>query len=155
MSSLTTAPTYGSTVVFDTFWKFAAERQRIYEKRVKGQPAPWTTDKILQDYKFTNPFRACDRVSQYLIRNVIYEPTASTDAEEIVFRILLFKLFPRGNICGTCLGFRPGKHLTSSFTRKPGTMLRSKASKFGMPRTSKIKRSSPSFRLSTNGTWRW
>jgi hypothetical protein len=28
-----------------------------------------------------------------LIREVIYEPSASTDAEEVVFRILLFKLF--------------------------------------------------------------
>jgi alpha-glutamyl/putrescinyl thymine pyrophosphorylase clade 1 len=32
-------------------------------------------------------------VSQFLIREVIYEPSASTHAEEVVFRILLFKLF--------------------------------------------------------------
>ena len=79
--------------MFTSYWKFAAERQRIFEKRLAGQPEPWTKDPILQAHKFTNVFRACDRVSQYLIREVIYEPAASTDAEETVFRILLFKLF--------------------------------------------------------------
>src|SRR5258707_13695868 len=93
MSSLPTAATAPWTIVFETYWKFAGERQRIYEKRVNGQPAPWTTDPILQSHKFTNPFRAADRVSQFLIKEVIYEPTASTHPEEVVFRILLFKLF--------------------------------------------------------------
>jgi hypothetical protein len=93
MSSLLTEAADPCTIVFDTYWKFAAERQRIYEKRVRGEPPPWTTDPILLAHKFTNPFRAADRVSQYLIREVIYKPTASMDAEEVVFRILLFKLF--------------------------------------------------------------
>jgi len=82
-----------STIVFDTYWKFAAERYRIYEKRLRGQGQPWTTDPILNAYKFTNVFRACDRVSQFLLKEVIYEPSASTRPEEVVFRILLFKLF--------------------------------------------------------------
>jgi len=81
------------TVVFETYWRFAAERQRIFEKRLAGDPQPWTTDPILSAHKFTNVFRVCDRVSQFLIREVIYEASASTDAEETVFRILLFKLF--------------------------------------------------------------
>src|SRR6516162_6634497 len=81
------------TLVFDTCWKLAAERYRIYEKRLRGEPPPWNNDRILQEHKFTNVFRACDRVSQYLIREVIYNPDASTDAEEVVFQILLFKLF--------------------------------------------------------------
>ncbi len=93
MSSLPTATPSPWTIVFETYWKFATERPRIYEKRVKGEPQPWTADPILLAHKFTNPFRAADRTSQYLIREVIYEPTASTDAEEVVFRILLFKLF--------------------------------------------------------------
>jgi alpha-glutamyl/putrescinyl thymine pyrophosphorylase clade 1 len=82
-----------ATIVFDSYWRFAAERQRVYEKRLRGESQPWTADPILRQYKFTNPFRATDRVSQFVIRHVIYEPTASTDAEEVVFRILLFKLF--------------------------------------------------------------
>jgi hypothetical protein len=81
------------TVVFQTYWEFASERHRVYEQRLAGTPQPWTNDTILQQYKFTNAFRACDRVSQYLLREVIYEPTASQHPEEVVFRILLFKLF--------------------------------------------------------------
>lgn len=79
------------TVVYDTYWRFAAERQRIFFRRALGEPYPWTSDVILTKHKFTNAYRASDRVSQYLIRNVIYsgDPTA----EEVVFRILLFKFF--------------------------------------------------------------
>ena len=35
-------------------------------------PAPWTEDAILARYRFTNPWRASDRASQFLIRDVIY-----------------------------------------------------------------------------------
>jgi alpha-glutamyl/putrescinyl thymine pyrophosphorylase clade 1 len=62
-------------------------------KTVKRELPAWTTDAILRQYKFTNVFRACDRMSQFLIRDVIYEPSASTRPKEVVFRILLFKLF--------------------------------------------------------------
>ncbi len=79
------------TVVFDTYWKFATERQRVYFKRLNGSPFPWTKDKILVEHKFTNAYRACDRVSQYLIKNVIY--TGPQDINEIFFRTILFKLF--------------------------------------------------------------
>jgi len=79
------------TEVFDTYWRFAAERQSIFFKRLKGEMAPWTTDQILQNYKFTNAYRASDRVSQYLIRHVIYEGDDSP--EEVFFRIILFKTF--------------------------------------------------------------
>ena len=39
---------------------------------MNNKSAPWTSDYILQTYKFTNTYRASDRVSQYLINNVIY-----------------------------------------------------------------------------------
>jgi len=80
------------TVIFDTYWRFAVERQAIFFRRMKGSPGPvWTEDSILQAYKFTNAYRASDRVSQYLIREVIYEGDESP--EELFFRIMLFKLF--------------------------------------------------------------
>ena len=55
----------------------------------------WTlvSSKLHREYKFTNTYRASDRVSQYLIRNVIYEGAQS--AEEVFFRTILFKLFNR------------------------------------------------------------
>ena len=81
------------TEVFDTYWRFAAERQMIFFRRLEGAAFPWTQDAILQRYKFTNAYRASDRVSQYLIRNVIYRGDQS--AEEVFFRILLFKIFNR------------------------------------------------------------
>jgi len=80
-----------TTPVFDAYWHFAAERQHIFHRRVRGEPAPWTDDPVLAAHRFTNAYRAADRVSQYLIRHVAYEGDQS--AEEVVFRVLLFKLF--------------------------------------------------------------
>jgi hypothetical protein len=79
------------TVVFNTYWRFAAERQEIFFNRFYGKPRPWTEDPILDRYKFTNAYRASDRVSQYLIRRVIYR--GSQAPRELFFRIILFKLF--------------------------------------------------------------
>lgn len=81
------------TEVYDTYWKFAAERQAIFFKRFSRQPAPWTNDPILQRFKFTNAYRASDRVSQYLIQHVIYKGDQSN--EEVFFRTLLFRIFNR------------------------------------------------------------
>lgn len=81
------------TKVFGTYWRFAAERQRVFLRRARGLPSPWTSDPVLQIHKFTNAYRASDRVSQYLIRNVIYD--GEHDHRDTVFRILLFKIFNR------------------------------------------------------------
>ena len=82
--------------IFDTYWYFASERQRIFWKRYAGESGPWTKDPILQTYKFTNTYRVLDRVSQYLLKNVIYCPDADDyKAANTVFRIMLFKLFNR------------------------------------------------------------
>jgi NTP pyrophosphatase (non-canonical NTP hydrolase) len=83
------------TEVYDTYWRFAAERQQIFFKRLEGHVPPWTEDEILRAYKFTNAYRASDRVSQYLIRNVIYRDDLPDERDEVFFRILLFKLFNR------------------------------------------------------------
>jgi alpha-glutamyl/putrescinyl thymine pyrophosphorylase clade 1 len=76
--------------VFDTYWRFAAERQTIFFKRLQHD-FPLTTDPILSIFKFTNAYRASDRVSQYLIRDIAYH--GEQTEEEIFFRIILFKLF--------------------------------------------------------------
>ena len=83
------------SAVYDTFWRFAAERQAVYERRLIGAAAPWTADPILLAYRFTNVFRASDRVSQHLIREVQYGPGRSQAPDEVFFRTLLFKLFNR------------------------------------------------------------
>ena len=79
------------SVVYDTYWKFAAERQNVYFRRLGDTEGPWTDDPILSEFKFTNPYRAADRTSQYLIQKVIY--ASNTDLRNTVFRILLFKIF--------------------------------------------------------------
>lgn len=79
--------------LLDTYWYFAAERQSIFFKRMRRVNEEWTSDLILKQYKFTNAYRAADRVSQYLIRNVIYREDLPNSNEEVIFRILLFKLF--------------------------------------------------------------
>ncbi|TRZ55160.1 MAG: hypothetical protein D4S02_18210 [Rhodocyclaceae bacterium] len=79
------------TVAYETYWRFAAERQEIFFRRVDGFLPPWTKDPILAAHKFTNAYRASDRVSQFLIRRVIYEGDESP--EEVFFRTILFKLF--------------------------------------------------------------
>jgi hypothetical protein len=78
---------------FDTYWRFAAERQRVFHARAAGEPSPWTADPVIGRHKFTNVYRAADRVSQHLIRDVIY--AGRQDADEMVFRTLLFKIFNR------------------------------------------------------------
>lgn len=80
--------------VHRAYWHLAAERQRIFERRMAGAPAPWTADPILARYKFTNPWRASDRVSQFLIRDVIYARSGVTD-EDLLTRIVLFRLFSK------------------------------------------------------------
>ena len=83
----------GPTPVFDTYWRFAVARQALYEARLQGQAAPWTSDPILRRHRFTNCYRAADRVSQFLISQVIYQ--GSQEPDEVVFRTLLFKVFNR------------------------------------------------------------
>ena len=82
-----------ATAVYDTYWRFAAERLAVYYRRLAGGAGPWTADSILRTYRFTNTYRATDRVSQYLIREVQYHPERSQEPHEVLFRTLLFKIF--------------------------------------------------------------
>jgi len=78
--------------VYDTYWTLAAERHRIFERRISGEPGPWTDDPILQTYKFCNTFRAADRVSQYMIREVCYSAQVDSFADR-AFQIVAFRTF--------------------------------------------------------------
>lgn len=79
--------------VYESYWRFAAERQAVFFRRARAAAPPWTDNPVLAIYKFTNAYRASDRVSQYLIRHVIYRDDLPRSPREIFFRILLFKLF--------------------------------------------------------------
>jgi hypothetical protein len=84
-----------TTPVFDAYWRFAAERQVIFYRRLDDPVGPWTDNPILRSYRFTNAYRASDRVSQYLIREVQYRSDRPQTPSELFFRTLLFKLFNR------------------------------------------------------------
>lgn len=84
-----------TTVVYDTYWRFAAKRQALYMRRLDDPVGPWTDDPILSAHRFTNAYRASDRVSQFLIRNVQYREDRAQTPRELFFRTLLFKIFNR------------------------------------------------------------
>ena len=80
---------------FMYYFRFMEERMNIFWGRYHNNPAPWTSDTILKSYKFTNVYRACDRVSQYLIKEVINQADEALSGEDILLNIILFKVFNR------------------------------------------------------------
>lgn len=75
--------------LYDEFWQFAYKRQEIFYNKLINK-LPLTDDAILMQYKFCNAYRVLDRVSQYLIKEVIYKDFSP---EDMIFRIVLFKIF--------------------------------------------------------------
>lgn len=78
--------------VYELYWKFAYERQKVFEARAAGLPGPWTDDPVIQAYKFCNVYRAADRVSQYLIRTICYSDQPDAPADRL-FQIVAFRIF--------------------------------------------------------------
>jgi hypothetical protein len=77
--------------IYQYYFYFVQERMSIFWNKYDSVQ-PWTIDEILKVHKFTNVYRAMDRVSQYLIRNVIYNENSFT-SEDVLLRILVFKIF--------------------------------------------------------------
>lgn len=73
------------------FWYWINERHMIYLKKSNGDPKPWTKDPILQQYKFTNPFRENDAGTIWLRKNFI-EPHRS-DGPILLFNIIYYRWF--------------------------------------------------------------
>ncbi|KLO19482.1 hypothetical protein SCHPADRAFT_843341 [Schizopora paradoxa] len=82
-----------TTPVFDMFWRYAASRQELENRRRAGEKAPWTDDLILQKFRFCSVFRVSDAASQFLIREVIEKGSQAHD--DVVFRVILFNIFTR------------------------------------------------------------
>ncbi|MAG59257.1 hypothetical protein CMO96_00485 [Candidatus Woesebacteria bacterium] len=75
----------------ESFFGWIDERHSIYKRRVAGEPPPWTTDPILQEYKFTNPFRENDRVTVWMRENWT-SPNDERPSWEIFFNCCLFRM---------------------------------------------------------------
>ena len=74
------------------YFYFMQERMNMFWRKCEGK-SHLTDDPILREYKFTNVYRACDRVSQYLISKVIYKDVEQYSPEDTILRILVFKIF--------------------------------------------------------------
>lgn len=62
------------------FKRFVLDRYRIHKRKdVKGLPAPWTKNPVLQEFKFTNVRREHDRQTKYLIDNITNNPELSLE----------------------------------------------------------------------------
>jgi hypothetical protein len=81
--------------VYELYWTFASRRQAAFEARLSGRQWPWSEDKILQNYKFCNVYRAADRVSQYMIRDVACKTDPWATASDRLFQIVAFRTFSR------------------------------------------------------------
>ena len=75
------------------YFYFIQERMKIFWRRYVGAASSLTNDPILAKYKFTNVYRAQDRVSQYLIRHVILEKERQFSDIDNLLRIIVFKIF--------------------------------------------------------------
>lgn len=75
------------------FYGFAIRRQERFLARVNGTPLI-NEDPVLDKWKFTNAYRILDRVSQYMLKNIIDDPERTfktTRAHRI--GMYLFRLF--------------------------------------------------------------
>lgn len=103
--------------VYDLYWYFAARRHAAFEMRLDGNLWPWSDDPILQTFKFCNVFRALDRVSQYLVKEVAYGADSMTTPIDRVFQLVAFRTFSKiatWNEMSAALGGAPRlEHLRS------------------------------------------
>lgn len=74
------------------YFRWINERHAIYLRRAEGHPPPWTTDEVLQRFKFCNPFRENDRDTVWL-RNHWTGPRENRPHGEILFNCALFRMF--------------------------------------------------------------
>ncbi|KAJ3475695.1 hypothetical protein NLI96_g11663 [Meripilus lineatus] len=84
---------FTASPVLDTFFKFVVERHAIHQRRLDGQPPPWTDDELFCIYPFTNVFRVYDGTTQYILTNVINK--GDQGLYESCFRVILFRFFNR------------------------------------------------------------
>ena len=73
------------------FFRFVAERQRVYQKWHSSAPAPWTADPTIAGGRFCNVFRYLDRESVWAVAHII-TPLLSRPAD-LVFNILIFRTY--------------------------------------------------------------
>jgi hypothetical protein len=76
---------------YEEYWKYVVERQRIWYKRfVLRESHPWTSDPILQKYRFCNNYRELDKGTMHLIDKL---ESLKTDRGKVLFNVVLYRFF--------------------------------------------------------------
>lgn len=79
--------------MLEVFLYYISERRNIWHlKTVQGLEPPWTQDKILREYKFTNVFRSNDRTTAHFFKN-FYAPHNNYPVEQIALNCAIFRYF--------------------------------------------------------------
>jgi hypothetical protein len=74
------------------FFETMYERQMIWKRRfIDGKDRPWTEDKFLRDFKFTNVYRELDRSSQYQIKTIMLDD--SLNLTNLVWKLMVYRFF--------------------------------------------------------------
>lgn len=78
--------------MINEFFAYARERHLVHLRRSAGEPAPWTDDPVLQQYRFCNVFRELDATTQWFAGHVRGPLKSKT---EVLLATVLFRLFNR------------------------------------------------------------
>jgi hypothetical protein len=76
---------------FEEFFGYANERESVRLRKEADFPFPWTEDKILQQYKFTNIRRENDRTSRAFIKT--YREHAEDNPKDILLNCAINRYF--------------------------------------------------------------
>jgi hypothetical protein len=76
----------------DQFIYWIVERHSIYLKKSAKEEKPWTDDKVLQSYFFTNPWREHDKVTKWF-KEHIRDPLHKDQDIRVIFATVLFRWF--------------------------------------------------------------
>ena len=78
-------------VILQHLRNFIYRRYCIHlRKDVLHEPAPWTHDKVLQEYRFTNVRREHDRETKWLLQHIVH---SDISYEDKLLNAILFRLF--------------------------------------------------------------
>jgi len=84
----------------ETFWYYIIERHQIYKKKtLQKLPAPWTEDKILQKWKFTNVFRDLDPGTKFVTERICKECDSFPD---FIFNCIIYRIYNRVSTMESC-----------------------------------------------------
>lgn len=86
------APEASASDRTSAFLRFMEAREALRLRKAQGGSWPWSSDAILNQYKFTNVKREDDRTTRWMRRNWT-EPNAHRSAGEILFNCAFFRYF--------------------------------------------------------------